>query len=80
MNKGRPESIFGKRRKSCPFKDAGIQHVNYKDIETLTQFITERGKIVPRRITGVSAHYQKLLSKAIKRARYMALLPFSDNV
>lgn len=50
--------------------------IDYKDIETLRQFITERGKILPRRVTGVSYFYQKILKKAIKQARYMALLPF----
>jgi small subunit ribosomal protein S18 len=65
-----------KKRKRCPFTEAGIKQIDYKDIETLTKFITERGKILPRRITGVSAHHQKLLAQAIKRARHMALLPF----
>ncbi len=70
------EQLFVKRRRSCPFTVAGVRHIDYKDIEALSQFITEHGKIIPRRITGVSAHHQKLLAKAIKRARYMALLPF----
>jgi small subunit ribosomal protein S18 len=71
-----PEGIFVRRKKQCPFKVAGMKHIDYKDIETLSQFITERGKIIPRRITGVSAQYQKLLTQAVKRARHMALLPF----
>lgn len=71
-----PDAIFTRRKKQCPFKAAGIKEVDYKDIETLRQFVTERGKIIPRRITGVSAQFQKLLTKAIKRARHMALLPF----
>jgi small subunit ribosomal protein S18 len=71
-----PEGIFVKKRKSCPFTAAGMKHIDYKDINTIAQFVTERGKIIPRRITGVSAHYQRQLSKAIKRARHMALLPF----
>lgn len=75
MNK-RNHSVFGKRRKTCPFTAAGIKYIDYKDIDTLSQFITERGKIIPRRITGVSLHHQRMLTKAIKRARYMALLPF----
>jgi len=70
------EGIFVKKRKSCPFTAAGVRHIDYKDINTLAQFITERGKIVPRRITGVSAYYQRQLAQAIKRARHMALLPF----
>lgn len=65
-----------KRRKRCPFTAAGIREIDYKDTETLLKFITERGKILPRRITGVSAYHQKHLAKAIKRARHMALLPF----
>lgn len=70
------EGIFVKRRKQCPFTVAGVRHIDYKDIQTLSQFITERGKIIPRRITGVSAYHQRLLAKAIKCARHMALLPF----
>lgn len=71
------DSTF-KKRKKCPFVQAGIKKIDYKDIETLKQFITERGKILPRRITGVSHYHQKQLSKAIKRARFVALLPFVD--
>jgi small subunit ribosomal protein S18 len=71
------ESPFApKRKRSCPFTAAGVKHIDYKDIETLARFITERGKIIPRRITGVSAGNQRKLVKAIKQARYMALLPF----
>jgi len=70
------ESPFAKKKKSCPFTASKVEAIDYKDIETLRQFITERGKILPRRITGVSYFYQKLLKKAIKQARYMALLPF----
>lgn len=66
----------GKRKKRCPFVSAGVKNIDYKDTETLTKFITERGKILPRRITGVSSLYQKRLTSAIKRARHMALLPF----
>ena len=70
------ESPFSKKKKVCPFVAAKVDGIDYKDMETLKQFITERGKILPRRITGVSHFYQKLLKKAIKRARHMALLPF----
>ena len=73
------EGIFVKKRKQCPFTAAGIRHIDYKDIQTLIQFVTERGKIIPRRITGVSAYYQRQLTQAIKRARHMALLPFVAN-
>lgn len=76
MSKRIGESVFGKRRKSCPFTAAGIKHIDYKDVDTLSQFVTERGKIIPRRITGVSLRHQRMLTQAIKRARYMALLPF----
>ncbi|MCB1107374.1 MAG: 30S ribosomal protein S18 [Chlamydiia bacterium] len=73
----RRQKSFGfKKKKSCPFVAAGIKHIDYKDIEILKKFITERGKILPRRITGISHHYQELLKKAIKKARHMALLPF----
>lgn len=65
-----------KKKKQCPFTASGFKDIDYKDIETLERFITERGKILPRRITGVSAYFQKQLALAIKRARHMALLPF----
>jgi small subunit ribosomal protein S18 len=65
-----------RKRKRCPFTTTGVREIDYKDIDTLSKFITERGKILPRRITGVSAFHQRLLSNAIKRARHMALLPF----
>lgn len=70
------DSPFSKKKKNCPFASVKAKSIDYKDIETLKQYITERGKILPRRITGVSQYYQKLLKKAIKRSRYMALLPF----
>jgi small subunit ribosomal protein S18 len=62
--------------KSCPFKAAGVKEIDYKDVDTLRLFITEKGKILPRRVTGVSAFHQRKLAAAIKRARYMAILPF----
>ena len=64
------------KAKQCPFVEAGMKEIDYKDIETLKLFTTERGKILPRRITGVSACNQRKLTKAIKIARYMALMPF----
>lgn len=73
------ESPFAKKRKSCPFIATKENRIDYKDVETLKQFVTERGKILPRRITGVSYFYQKVLKKAIKRARHMALLPFASD-
>lgn len=69
-----------KKRRSCPFTEAGVKHIDYKDLDTLSRFITERGKIIPRRITGVSARYQQKLVTAIKQARYMALLPFVSEL
>lgn len=70
------EGVFMKKRKQCPFTAAGVRHIDYKDLDTLRQFISERGKILPRRITGVSAYHQRQLAQAIKKARHMALLPF----
>jgi len=65
-----------KRRKVCFFTSNGITHIDYKDVDLLKRFISERGKILPRRVTGTSAKYQRKLTVAIKRARTMALLPF----
>lgn len=73
--KFRPKPGFRKKKK-CPFTALGTKYIDYKDIDTLMQFITERGKILPRRITGVSYYHQKLLATAIKRARHIGLLPF----
>lgn len=66
----------GRRRKVCFFTANGITHIDYKDVDLLRRFISERGKILPRRVTGTSAKYQRKLTVAIKRARQMALLPF----
>lgn len=74
------ENPFIKKKRSCPFKAANVKNIDYKDLETLHRFITERGKILPRRVSGVSAYYQKQLVQAIKRARYMGLLPFVSEV
>ena len=63
-------------RKRRNFKANGITHIDYKDVDLLRRFVSERGKILPRRVTGTSAKYQRKLTKAIKRARQMALLPF----
>lgn len=67
-----------RRRKFCKFTTEGIATIDYKDLDLLNEFITETGKIVPSRITGTSAKYQRQLSTAIKRARFLALLPYSD--
>ncbi|MFN3714769.1 MAG: 30S ribosomal protein S18 [Alcanivoracaceae bacterium] len=70
---------FYRRRKFCRFSAEGVERIDYKDLETLKGYITETGKIVPSRITGTSARYQRQLAQAIKQARYLALLPFSDS-
>ena len=64
------------RKKVCYFTVNKIEHIDFKDVDLLKKYITERGKILPRRITGTSAKYQRKLAIAIKRARHMALLPF----
>lgn len=69
----------GKRRKICYFTVNKIEHIDYKDLETLKKFISERGKILPRRVTGTSARYQRKLTIAIKRARQIALLPYTTE-
>lgn len=68
-----------RRRKYCRFTSEGVTEIDYKDLDTLKDFITETGKIVPSRITGTKAKYQRQLSTAIKRARYIALLPYTDQ-
>lgn len=68
---------FQRRRKTCPFSGANASKIDYKDIRLLQRYISERGKIIPSRITAVSAKKQRELAKAIKRARNLALLPFA---
>jgi small subunit ribosomal protein S18 len=68
-----------KRRKVCYFTVNKIEHIDYKDVDLLKKFISERGKILPRRVTGTSAKYQRKLTIAIKRARQMALLPYTTD-
>ena len=65
-----------RRRKTCPFSGEGAPKIDYKDVKLLQRFISERGKIVPSRITAVSAKKQRELARAIKRARYLSLLPY----
>ena len=65
-----------RRKKVCYFTKNNIETIDYKDVELLKKFISERGKILPRRATGTSAKYQRMLTTAIKRARHMALLPY----
>nr|WP_169748264.1 30S ribosomal protein S18 [Francisella persica] len=67
------------RRKVCRFTVEGVKEIDYKDVNKLKAYITETGKIVPSRVTGTSAKYQRQLSIAIKRARFLALLPYCDR-
>ena len=68
-----------RRRRTCRFTADGVKEIDYKDLETLKQYISETGKITPARMMGTSARYQRQLSRAIKRARYLALLPYTDK-
>jgi small subunit ribosomal protein S18 len=70
---------FFRRRKFCRFTAENVKEIDYKDLVTLKGYISETGKIVPSRITGTKAHYQRQLATAIKRARYLALLPYCDR-
>jgi small subunit ribosomal protein S18 len=72
-------SRFFRRKKYCRFTAENIEHIDYKDLELLKAYVTETGKIVPSRITGTSARYQRQLASAVKRARFLALLPYSDH-
>jgi small subunit ribosomal protein S18 len=72
-------SRFYRRRKYCRFTAEGIKEIDYKDLETLKAYVSETGKIVPSRITGTKAKYQRQLAKAIKRARFLALIPYTDG-
>ncbi len=67
-----------KRRKFCLFTAEKVVEVDYKDVDVLKEFISENGRIIPARITGTKAHYQRQLSTAIKRARFLALMPYTD--
>ncbi len=70
---------FFRRRKFCRFTAEGVKEIDYKDLETLKAYVSETGKIVPSRITGTKAKYQRQLATAVKRARFLALLPYSDS-
>jgi small subunit ribosomal protein S18 len=76
--KPREASLF-KRKKFCRFTAAGVKEIDYKDVDTLKDFIQENGKIQPARVSGTKARYQRQLTTAIKRARYLALLPYCDQ-
>jgi len=72
-------SKFFRRKKFCRFTAEGVVEIDYKDLNVLRQYITETGKIVPSRITGTKARYQRQLSRAVQHARFLALLPYSDS-
>ncbi len=72
----RPGNFRKKRKKRCYFTDNKVTYIDYKNIDLLKRFISDRGKILPKRVTGTKSRYQSELSVAIKRARHMALLPF----
>ena len=72
----RPGNFRKKRKKRCYFTDNKVTYIDFKDIELLKRFISDRGKILPKRVTGTKSRYQAELSVAIKRARHMSLLPF----
>jgi small subunit ribosomal protein S18 len=69
---------YSRRRKFCRFTAEGVTEIDYKDLDTLKDCISETGKIVPSRISGTKAKYQRQLATAVKRARYLALLPYTD--
>lgn len=72
-------SRYFRRKRYCRFTAEGISEIDYKDLNLLKSYVSESGKIVPSRITGTSAKYQRQLAQAIKRARFLALLPYSDG-
>jgi small subunit ribosomal protein S18 len=72
-------SRYFRRRKYCRFTAEGVKEIDYKDLDTLRNYVSETGKIVPSRITGTKTRYQRQLATAVKRARYLALLPYTDK-
>jgi small subunit ribosomal protein S18 len=76
--KRKQQNPLFKRKKFCRFTVANVEQVDYKDVDTLKDFVQENGKIMPARLTGTRAHYQRQVDTAIKRARYLALLPYTD--
>ncbi len=69
---------YFKRKRYCRFTAEGVDEIDYKDLNTLKSYVSESGKIIPSRISGTKTRYQRQLSTAIKRARYLALIPYSD--
>ncbi len=74
-----PQNLLFKRKRFCRFTVAGVEEIDYKDVDVLRDFLAENGKITPARLTGTRAIYQRQLTTAIKRARVLALLPYSDQ-
>lgn len=72
--------MIGMKKRICRFCENGDVWIDYKDEKTLSRFISESGKIIPRRVSGTCAHHQRMLTRAIKRARIMALIPFISNI
>lgn len=72
-------SRFFRRKRFCKFTAEGVTEIDYKDLATLKQYVSENGKIVPARVTGTKTHFQRQLAVAIKRARYLSLLPYTDK-
>lgn len=70
---------MARRKKVCRFAAEGVKEIDYKDLETLKSHVTEVGKIIPARVNGTSAFYQRQLATAVKRARFLALMPYSDQ-
>ena len=75
-----PPTVEVKRKKYCRFKKAGIKYVDYKDAEFLKKLLNEKGKILPRRLTGTSLKFQRKVAQAVKRARHLALLPYVTDL
>ena len=73
------QSLLFKRKRFCRFTVAKVEEVDYKDVDVLRDFISENGKIIPARLTGTRAIYQRQVTTAIKRARFLAMLPYSDQ-
>ena len=76
--RGQQQNALFKRRKFCRFTAEKVETIDYKDVETLRDFIQDNGRIIPARLTGTKAHYQRQLDTAVKRARFLALLPYTD--
>lgn len=77
--KGGAGASFFRRKKTCKFSSKNAPAIDYKDLATLKQYVTENGKLVPARITGTGSRYQRELTDAIKRARFLALMPYTDR-